>query len=210
MSREVQARFCESPGVRFPRATHLLIGFSDEGDARRVMDVLPKRFEKYGLQLHPDKTRMLDFRKPGSDHEPPSSGGPPGPATFDLLGFTHYWGKSLRGNWVVKRKTAKDRFTRAVRRIAQWCRANRHLPIVEQWQMLCRKLQGHNGYYGITGNSTALVRFREAVQRRWKFWLGHRSQKAKRSWDWYNQMKKRFPLPSPIAVHSILRSAAKP
>ncbi|MBM3271245.1 MAG: hypothetical protein FJZ01_26730 [Candidatus Sericytochromatia bacterium] len=191
-------------------ADDIVLGFAREDDARRVMDILPKRFERYGLTLHPEKTRMLDFRKPGRPPGPKGPDAKSGPESFDLLGFTHYWGKSLRGNWVIKRKTAKGRFSRAVRRIDQWCRANRHLPMGEQWKTLCRKSRGHNEYYGMTGNSTALVRFRKAVQRQWKFWLGRRSQKAKRSWEWFNQIKKRFPLPSPIAVHSILRHAANP
>lgn len=207
--REVRPRL-HGPAFLIRFADDIVMGFARDDDARRVMDVLPKRFEKYGLTVHPEKTRMLDFRKPGNPPGPKGPGGPPAPEAFDLLGFTHYWGKSLRGNWVVKRKTAKSRFTRAIRRIDQWCRANRHLPIGEQWKTLCRKLKGHNGYYGITGNSTALVRFREAVQRRWKFWLGRRSQKAKRTWEWFNQIKARFPLPSPIAVHSKLRRAANP
>ncbi len=207
--REVKPRLTgQAFLIRF--ADDIVMGFAREDDARRVMDVLPKRFEKYGLTLHPEKTRMLDFRKPGRPPGPKGPGGPPDPEGFDLLGFTHYWGKSLRGNWVIKRKTAKSRFTRAIRRIDQWCRANRHLPIGEQWKTLGRKLKGHNGYYGITGNSMGLVRFREAVQRRWKYWLGHRSQKAKRTWEWFKQIKKRFPLPSPIAVHSVLRRAANP
>ena len=85
--------------------------FSCEEDARRVMAVLPERFEKYGLTLHPDKTRLVEFRRP--DRRPPDEGdGRPG--SFELLGFTHFWAKSRKGNWVVKQKTAKDRLSRGV------------------------------------------------------------------------------------------------
>ena len=92
MSREVHVRFRESLGVRFPRATRLAIGFRHEADARRVMEVLPKRFEKYGLTIHPDKTRLICFDPPSSSSEddPSDSSG----ETFDLSGFTHYWGVS--------------------------------------------------------------------------------------------------------------------
>ncbi len=194
--------------VRF--ADDIIMGFAREDDALRVMAVLPKRFGKYGLTLHPEKTRFVDFRKPGQQPGPPGQGQLPVPTVFDLLGFTHFWGRSRKGNWVVKRKTAKGRFNRAVKRIAQWCRANRHQPIREQWEALCRKLAGHFGYYGITGNSEALDRFRRDASRRWKYWLGRRSQKAKRDWDWFSKLEKRYPLPPAIAKHSILRRAANP
>lgn len=194
--------------IRF--ADDILIGFAREDDARRVMEVLPKRFGKYGLTLHPEKTRLIDFRKPGQRPGPTGLGQQAVPTPFDLLGFTHFWGKSLKGNWVVKRKTAKGRFNRAVKRVAQWCRKNMHRPIKEQWETLCRKLNGHFGYYGITGNSKALGQFRQAASRRWKYWLGRRSHKAKRSWEWFTELQKRFPLPPAIAKHSILRHAAKP
>ena len=116
-------------------------------------DVLPKRFGRYGLTIHPDKTRLVPFRRPPL--RPTRTGGSPtaGPGTFDLLGFTHYWARSRKGNWVVKRKTAASRFTRAVRTVAPWCRNHRHRPIPEQHQTLCQKLRGHYAYYGITGNS---------------------------------------------------------
>ncbi len=128
--------------------------FSCEDDARRVMDVLPKRFAKYGLTLHPDKTRLVEFRRP--DRRPPRDGGDGGrPGTFDLLGFTHFWGLSRKGKWVVKRRTARDRFTRALRRVTEWCRLNRHHPVAEQHKALVQKLRGHFGYYGIIGNHAA-------------------------------------------------------
>ncbi|MBU0610966.1 MAG: group II intron reverse transcriptase/maturase [Armatimonadetes bacterium] len=183
--------------------------FSDEGDARRVMAVLPKRFAKYGLTLHPEKTRLIPFRPPANQKERKGGGGGARPGSFDLLGFTHFWGKSRRGAWVVKRKTAKGRFGRALRRIVEWCRRVRHLPIPEQHQQLARKLRGHNGYYGITGNSQALVRFRYEVGRVWRRWLGTRSWHAHRSWEWFKGVLERHPLPAPVAVHSVLRHAAK-
>ena len=102
-------------------ADDAVLGFAREDDVRRVLAVLPKRFGKFGLTLHPDKTRLVDFRRPRRDSKPT-----PG-QSFDMLGFTHYWGKSRKGQWVVKRKTAKGRFSRAVMRIGRWCRTNRHL-----------------------------------------------------------------------------------
>jgi RNA-directed DNA polymerase len=152
-------------------ADDFVIGFRDHCDAQRVMDVVPKRFDRYGLTVHPTKTRLIPFRPPtpwatGYRGEPPER-----PGTFDLLGFTHYWGRSRRGSWIVKQKTASDRFSRAVRSMDSWCRANRHLPISDQQQKLNEKLRGHYAYYGVTGNGTALSRFLHEVERRWRKWL---------------------------------------
>jgi group II intron reverse transcriptase/maturase len=186
-------------------ADDFVIGFACEEDARRVLDVLPKRFGKYGLTLHPEKTRLVAFRPP-----PPSSGPGPGvdppPGTFDLLGFTHYWGRSRAGRWVVKRRTAAGRLRRAIRTVAAWCRLNRHRPIPEQHRTLSQKLRGHFAYYGITGNGEALRRFRDGVQRAWQQWLGRRSWAGSLSWDSFTAMLRRFPLPPAVAVHSVCRT----
>ena len=167
--------------------------FALEEDARRVMDVLPKRFEKYGLTLHPEKTKMIRFQRPS---EPPSNDDPgSGPGTFDLLGFTHFWGLSRRGKWVVKQKTASDRFRRALKRITDWCRQNRHEPIGEQRETLAQKLRGHYGYFGITGNSEAICNFRERVIGIWCKWLGRRSQRGQITWDLRHKLLEHYPLP---------------
>lgn len=180
-----------------------VIGFAREEDARRVMAVLSKRFARYGLRLHPEKTRLIGFCRPGADGS--RRGGPGSARGFDLLGFTHYWGRSRRGQWVVKRKTAKDRYSRAVCRINRWCRLNRHRPVAEQHAALSRKLQGHFGYYGITGNAAALCRFHHEVERCWRKWLSRRSRKAHIGWDRFKLLLRRFALPPPRVVHSVYR-----
>jgi group II intron reverse transcriptase/maturase len=192
-------------------ADDAVIGFSLEEDARRVMDVLPKRFGKYGLTLHPEKTRMVPFRPPRRTERDRARGGsgPPQPGSFDLLGFTHYWAKSRRGHWVIKQRTAKGRLARALKHVAEWCRQARHRPIREQHRDLSRKLTGHYGYYGITGNWVALDRFRFEVTKVWRKWLERRSQR-KRSWNYFNQLMEHFALPAAVAVHSTLRGAANP
>jgi group II intron reverse transcriptase/maturase len=192
--------------IRF--ADDALMGFEREDDARRVMAVLPKRFEKYGLTLHPEKTRLIDYRKPKEKSD--DSDDDQGPGSFDLLGFTHYWAKSRRGFWVIKRKTAKSRFSRAVKRIKEWMREHRHTPIREQCRTLGLKLKGHYGYYGITGNSQALGRFRREVIRLWKKWLSRRSQRAWLDWVAMDRLLARYPLPRAIAIHSALKRAANP
>jgi len=192
-------------------ADDAVICFSLEEDARRVMEVLPKRFGKYGLELHPEKTRLVPFLPPrGADRDGQRGGsGPSHPGTFDLLGFTHHWAKSRRGHWVIKQRTARGRFARSLKRVAEWCRQARHRPIREQHRDLSRKLKGHYGYYGITGNWEALNRFRFEVTMVWWKWLGRRSQR-KRNWDSFLKLMEHFPLPAAVAVHSTWRSAANP
>ncbi|HWB43887.1 MAG TPA: group II intron reverse transcriptase/maturase [Hyphomicrobiaceae bacterium] len=184
--------------------------FELETDARKVLEVLPKRFGKYGLRLHPEKTRLVRFHRPkkaGRNDDPP----PPPPESFDLLGFTHHWGRSRKGNWVIQRKTAMSRFSRARQRISMWCRANRHLPIREQHAMLRAKLRGHDAYYGITGNGRSLSQLRYWVTRDWLKWLRRQSRAAaRRNWEWMERLLRVFPLPPPRVVHSVLPTAAKP
>jgi group II intron reverse transcriptase/maturase len=177
--------------------------FEAEEDARRVMTVLPKRFGKYGLTLHPDKTRLLPFQRPPK-RPPPNSGAPSTqPSTFDLLGFTHYWGRSRRGNWAIKRRTAKDRFSRALRRVSEWCRHHMHDKVRSQRKGLAEKLRGHYGYYGITGNSDAIRRFSWEVVAVWRKWLNRRSQNAKMTWERMHRLLGHYPLPPPRIAHPL-------
>jgi RNA-directed DNA polymerase len=189
-------------------ADDFVIGFSQEEDAKRVLVVLPQRFGKYGLALHPDKTQLIPFQRPSASAEGTGRGTPPG--TFTLLGFTHYWGRSLRGNWVVKRKTATSRLSRALRSIAQWCRVHRHCPIGEQQQTLSQKLRGHFAYYGITGNAPALSAFRLWVVRCWRYWLNRRNRERTLTWDLFTRLLQRYPLPPARVVHSVYARAASP
>lgn len=209
MSRETHVRFRESPGVRVPRATRLVIGFRDQRDAQRVMEVVPKRFVKYGLAIHPTKTKLVPFRPPSSTAK---GGDEPHdrPGTFDFLGFTHYWDRSRRGHWVVKLKTASNRFSRAVRSIDSWCQANRHLPLREQQQKLNEKLRGHYAYYGVTANASALSRFLHEVERRWRKWLLRRNRDRALNWTLFRRILQRFPLARVRTVHSVYRHAANP
>lgn len=176
--------------IRF--ADDYVVLLESERDARRVLSVLPKRFGKYGLTLHDEKTQLVDFRRPHRDRKS---------ETFDFLGFTHYWGKSRKGHPVVKRKTAKKKLKLAVRKIYRWCRGHRHDPVKEQWQALCRKLHGHYGFYGITFNLRGLTRFYEQVKRAWRKWLNRRNRDNDMQWDRFNRLLERYPLPQPRIVH---------
>jgi RNA-directed DNA polymerase len=178
-----------------------LLFFENEEDARRVMEVLPKRFAKYGLTIHPEKTRMVMFVRPES--EPPKDHNRAKHETFSFLGFTHYWGKSRKGNWVIMRSTEKGRFARALKKVSDWCRRNRHLPISEQLHQLTRKLMGHYSYYGITGNSRRLANFRHQVIRVWRKWLSRRSRSGFISWEKFTLLMRRYTLPPVRIMHSV-------
>jgi group II intron reverse transcriptase/maturase len=169
--------------------------FERKQDAERFLAVLPKRFGKYGLTLHPDKTRLVSFQRP--DHVDDDEDGP---GTFNLLGFTHYWAMSRKGHWVVKQKTAKDRFSRTLRRFREWCRWHRHDPLKAQHLALEKKLEGHYAYYGITGNSLAIAKLFYAVKHVWRKALARRSQQRLPWWK-MQKLLERFPLPAPRIVH---------
>ena len=182
-------------------ADDMVFVFETERDARRVAEVLPKRFGRFGLRLHPKKTRLLSFQRP-KDRGPR----PLGPRSFDFLGFTHHWGRSKRGGWVVKRKTASSRLTRALNSLRLWCRNHRHQKVRWQQQKLAQKLQGHYAYYGITGNSRSLSAFQWHAERIWRKWLDSRSQKARMTWERFTRLLKHHPLPKPRIVHSYVRT----
>jgi len=184
-------------------ADDAVLVFERRSDAERVMRVLPKRFEKYGLRLHPDKTRLVRFQPP-TDRGPKESDDNASGGTFEFLGFSHFWAKSRKGSWVVKRKTAKGRFTRALRALSQWCRRHRHWPVAEQWRMLCRKLQGHYAYYGVTGNHRSLDHLRWRAERIWRKWLSRRSW-APMPWDRFRHLLARYPL-SPARLSASARA----
>jgi RNA-directed DNA polymerase len=204
--REVKPRMA-GKAVLFRYADDAVFLFANETDARRVLEVLPKRFGKYGLELHPDKTRLVDFRRP--DRFAPT-GADERPGTFDLLGFTHYWGKTRSRRWVAKRRTAKDRFRRALKRVGVWCREHRHEDVRAQQVALGQKLRGHYGYFGIPGNSVAIRHFFQRSTEIWRKWLNRRSQLGSMPWDRMKRLLKRYPLPPPRIARPPLPRAASP
>jgi len=163
-------------------------------DAERIYKVLGQRFEKYGLKIHPEKTKMLDFRKPGE-------GQGKGNDSFTFLGFTHYWTKSRKGRWMVGRKTDSKRFKRAISAINAWCKQNRHRTIQHQWEKLRAKVTGHYAYYGMSLNIRSITEFYERVQAVWKKWLNSRSWKGSMNWETFKEFLKTYPLPKPKIMH---------
>jgi group II intron reverse transcriptase/maturase len=182
-------------------ADDFVMVFAREDDAQRVWRVLPERFGKYGLTLHPEKTRLVAFKRPDR-----SSDDDDDPGSFDLLGFTHHWGLSRNGKWIVKQRTISKRLGAALKRVSVWCKGHRHSPLKEQWKSLKQKLRGHYSYYGITGNYDALRRFRFEVTKIWRKWLSRRSQRGSIPWDKMNLLLGHYPLPRPTIVHSYART----
>ena len=182
--------------IRF--ADDFVMGFEREADAQRVLEVIGKRFERFHLKLHTEKTRIVDFRRPKAEARG---------ATFEFLGFCHYWGRSRKGRRIVKQKTASSRLTRSLKRIADWCRVHRHDPLVDQQRALGLKLRGYYNYFGLTGNYRCLERFYRGVCLRWFRWLKRRSRLRNLTWDLFSRLRARYALPFPRVVHSIyLRS----
>lgn len=194
--REVRPRL-HGRAVLVRYADDFVFVFAQKLDAERVFEVLPKRFGKYGLVLHPDKTRLVPFRRPDRDDRP----GGDGPGTFDLLGFTHYWGVSRKGNWVVKKRTAKGRLSRTLHRIGEWCRRHRHDDVESQHRALVQKLRGHYAYFGVTSNGASIARVWYETTKLWRKWLCRRSQKGFVTWEKMLRLLERFPLPPPRIVH---------
>ncbi len=177
-------------------ADDFIIGFEAKSDAERVMEVLPKRLERFGLSLNMNKTKLTPFGKPDRR-------GRFKPGTFDFLGFTFYQAKSLRGYWVIKKKTAKKRLKRFMKVLWDFCMKNRHKSLKEQYKELCAKLLGYYQYFGVRSNYRALETVLNHAVRAWRFWLSRRSHKGGQSWAKYEKVKSDFPLPLPRIIHNI-------
>jgi len=182
--------------VRF--ADDFVMGFERLEDAEKVRRAIEKRFARYGLKINAGKTRLVRFnRPPGRGARSDAK-----PEAFSFLGFTLYWGKSRKGNSVVRRRTAKDRFARAVKAIKEWGMANRHLPLKEQQRKLNEKLRGHDAYYGVRGNYRMLQRLRWEVAKKWRRWLQRRNRSETPNWEHFSELLRVFPLAAARIVHT--------
>jgi group II intron reverse transcriptase/maturase len=176
-------------------ADDFIIGFECREDAERVMEVLPKRLERYGLTLHPDKTRLLDFRRPPMEQQHGQ-----GPTTFDFLGFTLYWRRTRQGRWRLACKTRGARLRRAIQTVYAWCRSHRHEDIATQHTALCSRLRGHYNYFGVNGNLKCLACLSNYALHAWFKWLSRRSQRARLNWERFRDLLRTRPLPRPRIV----------
>lgn len=183
--------------VRF--ADDVMLCFENKADALRVMEVLPKRLAKYGLELHPEKTKLVNFIKPQGNDGDYKRG--TRADTFTFLSFTHFWKRSRKGNPVIARKTNSARMRLALEVMSKWCRAHRHMKLAAQHVALCRKVTGHYAYYGITGNYISIKNYHYQVARIWRKWLGRRSWRDKLNWErMRDKVLSNHPLPKPRIV----------
>jgi group II intron reverse transcriptase/maturase len=189
--REVKPRM-KGAATLVRYADDFVIVFEREDDAKRVEAVLGKRFERYGLTLHPDKTRLIPFARPRGKE----SGGK-GPATFDFLGFTLYWRRIRSGRWSVWCKTRRASLRRTIQSVTEWCRRNRYLPVKVQHAALTRRITGHFNYFGVNGNGRNLIIMVERTRRIWFKWLRRRSQRTRLNWERFGKLLERYPLPRP-------------
>jgi len=191
--KDIQPRLAgESFIIRY--ADDFLLGFTHESDARRVMEVLFKRFEKYGVTLHPEKTKLIALNSHHEDN------------TFDFLGFTHYMDKSLKGRPILKRRTSKKKLKGSLKRMNQWLRENRHAYTFEGLIVeLNRKLAGYYEYYGITFNSRSLRKYFEQVKRLVFKWINRRGNQQRLNWERYVlRINVWSPLRKPTIRHSFV------
>ena len=179
-------------------ADDFIIGFQYREDAERVMAVLPQRMQRYGLSLHPDKTRLLEFRRPPEEQR---SG--KGPGTFDFLGFTLYWRRTRWGRWRMACQTRRARLRRAIQAVYAWCRGHRHEELAVQHAALCSRLQGHYNYFGVNGNLKGLACLLWHARRAWYKWLSRRSQRTRLNWERMKDLLRSYPLPEPRVMVQI-------
>lgn len=174
--------------IRF--ADDAIIGFENHEDAVRVLEVLKKRLEKFDLKLHPEKTRLVEFKRPRQGEKPSTR-----LQTFDFLGFTAYWRRSRAGGWSMTFKTKSASRSKFLREIYDWCRRHRHQPVKVQHKALVSRVRGHFQYFGMNGNTKSLHVVRNEVRRTWKKWLNRRSQRSRLTWERFKDLLRDFPLP---------------
>ena len=180
-------------------ADDFVLGFENSKDVDRVLKVLQKRFEKYKLELHAEKTGVINLKSKRGE----------GSRSFDFLGFTHYLGKSRKGKLVLKRKTSSKKFTVAISKVHDWIKANRHRRLKELIPELNAKIRGHYNYYGMTFNDKGLYKYYLEVKRLLHKWLNRRGGKAVWNWVRFTKLTEEWmPLQKPKIYHSYLK--AKP
>jgi len=179
--------------VRF--ADDFVVCFEYEDDARRVFEVLPKRMGKYGLTLHPEKTRLIPYERP-----PRNQLEGKGPGTFDFLGFTFFWKRTRDGWWANAVQTRSARLARTIQRIYDFCRSNRHKSVRDQHEGLVQRLRGHINYFGVNGNVDRVAQVVHEAKRSWLKWLRRRSQRHRWTWERFNGLLNRLPLPKARVV----------
>jgi RNA-directed DNA polymerase len=192
-----------SPASLTRYADDFVMVFANDTDAHRVWNALPKRLHRFGLELHPEKSRLVDFRF----QRPRVEGTHADVATtFDFLGFTHLWTTSRRQKNVVLQRTAKGRLARTLKAISDRCKHMRHDALRDQHDRLVRALRGHYAYFAITGNSRSLRLVHYRTERIWHKWLCRRSRRSAIPWRNFQEVLRILPIPTPVIVHRYVAS----
>jgi RNA-directed DNA polymerase len=201
MSREIHVRFCEGLGVQLPRATRLICMVQHAGEAQRIIEAFQKRFAKFNLELHSEKTRVISFgrferERAGKENRRPN--------TFDFLGFTHYCGTNRKGKFILMRNTSRKKFRMKCKEMNNWLRQIRNYKKTrEWWPVLQAKLRGHYQYYGVSGNMPLLNKFFSLTERMVLKWLNRRRQHKSFNWESFRKYRNYYPLPRPHIVHNL-------
>jgi group II intron reverse transcriptase/maturase len=177
-------------------ADDFVAGFEHEDDARRFLADLRERFAKFGLELHPDKTRLIEFGRYAARKR--AARGLGKPETFDFLGFTHLCGKTRRGGFWLRRITISKRMRAKLVEVKDQLKRRRHQSVPEQGKWLASVVRGHLAYYAVPGNSHAIRAFREQVTRHWCTALRRRSQRHRLDWKRMNRFATRWLPPARI------------
>jgi len=196
VSGDVHAGFCESRGVRFPPATHLIVGFERREEAERFLADMRARLAQFSLELHSEKTRLIEFGRFAAERRARRGEGKP--KTFDFLGFTHICSQERDGSFTVKRKTARDRMRRKLKEVHDELRRRRHHPVPEVGRWLGAVVRGHMQYYGVTGNSRTIQTFRYRVIWLWRRTASRRSQTGHVTWGQVNRWAEAWLPPAEI------------
>jgi group II intron reverse transcriptase/maturase len=186
----------EAHEIRF--ADDAVLCFQHREDAEKVLSVLTKRFAKYGLTLHPEKTRLVEFGREAEEHAKRQG---KKPDTFDFLGLTHICARSRRGKFTVHVRTMRKRLRRGLKAVAQWCQEHMHDSVDEQQKTLNAKLRGHYQYYGRSTNYRGICQFYRKVRHIWRTWLSRRTRGAKMTWEKYAGLLRQLPLLPPRIMH---------
>lgn len=180
-------------------ADDFVIGFREESDARRCLAELRERFAKFGLELHPDKTRLIEFGRYAEERRAKRGDGPP--ETFDFLGFTHISGKTRRGDFTIHRKTSRKKFHAKLLELQIELSRRIHDELAQVGGWLQSVFRGWCQYYAVPGNYTRLRQFRDALQVMWLRKLRRRSQRGRRlTWNKFSTLSTRW-LPTPKILH---------
>lgn len=180
-------------------ADDFVMGFREETDAKRCLGALKERFTKFGLELHPEKTRLIEFGRYAAERR--SRRGEDPPETFDFLGFTHICSTTRKGRFTIKRISAKKKLTAKLKELKDELRKRLHMELAAVGSWISRVYRGWWQYHAIPGNSRRLKQFQTALQELWYRMLRRRSQRARKmTWPKFSQLSRRW-LPTPTILH---------